>query len=216
MQKDIIKKIEEEKLIVILRGIKKDKLLALTQAMYDGGVRLLEVTYSANGSVSDEETAENIKFLSENFKDKMYIGAGTVLTEKQVRLTKEAGGKFIISPDCNVNIIKLTKQLDMISMPGCFSPTEIQQAHLSGADFIKLFPASELGIGYIKAIKAPLSHVKFLAVGGINLTNIDEFKKANICGFGIGSNITDKKLIENGEFDKITTLAKQYVDLIKA
>ncbi len=215
MQNDIIKKIEEEKLIVILRGIKKDDLIPLTQAMYDGGVRLLEVTYSANGSVSDEETAENIKFLSETFKDKMYIGAGTVLTEKQVRLTKNAGGRFIISPDCNVSVIKLTKELEMISMPGCFSPSEIQQAHLAGADFIKLFPASELGTSYIKAIKAPLSHVKMLAVGGVNLTNIKDFKKVGICGFGIGSNITDKKLIESGEFAKITALAKQYVDLIK-
>ena len=100
----IIKKIEAEKLIVILRGIKKEHLINVTNAMYEGGVKLLEITYSANGSVSDEETAENIKLLHDAFGDKMSIGAGTVLTEKQVRLTKEAGGEFIISPDCNKEI----------------------------------------------------------------------------------------------------------------
>ena len=81
----IIKKIEAEKLIVILRGIKKEHLINVTNAMYEGGVKLLEITYSANGSVSDEETAENIKLLHDAFGDKISIGAGTVLTEKQVR-----------------------------------------------------------------------------------------------------------------------------------
>lgn len=211
----IIKKIEEEKLIVILRGIKKEHLLDLTNAMYEGGVRLLEITYSANGNVSDEETAENIRLLHDAFGEKMSIGAGTVLTEKQVRLTKEAGGEFIISPDCNKEVIQLTKKLGMVSMPGCFTPTEIQQAHLYGADFIKLFPASAVNPSYIKAVKAPLSHIKLLAVGGIDLNNIPAYKKAGVCGFGIGSNITDKKLIENGEYQTIKGLAEQYVRLIK-
>ena len=216
MQQELIKKIEEEKLIVILRGIKKEHLLDLTNAMYAGGVRLLEITYSANGSVSDEETAENIKLLHDTFLGKMSIGAGTVLTEKQVRLTKEAGGEFIISPDCNKDVIQLTKSLGMISMPGCLTPSEMQQAHLYGADFVKLFPASAFNTSYIKAVKAPLSHIKMLAVGGVDLNNIAEYKKAGICGFGIGSNITDKKLIENGEYGKITELAKEYVRLIQS
>lgn len=211
MREKIIESIEKNKIIVIVRGVEREKLIPLAEAMYNGGIRLLEVTFSANGKVTDEETAGNIKMLTEHFGDRMYIGAGTVLSERQVELVKEAGGKFIISPDTNETVIKKTRKLGLVSMPGALTPTEIQAAHIAGADFVKLFPVSNLGADYVKAIKAPLSHIKLLAVGGINDENMAEYIKAGVSGFGIGSNITDKKLIANGEFDKITALARKYV-----
>lgn len=91
----------------------------------------------------------------------MLIGAGTVLNEKYVELTKNAGGKFIISPDTNEKVIKKTLELDMVSMPGAFTPTEAQAAHTYGADFVKLFPTNALGIPYLKAIMEPLSNKGF-------------------------------------------------------
>lgn len=215
MKKKIIDVIKKEGLIVIVRGIDKNKLIPLAQAMYDGGVRLLEVTYSANGAVSDEETAENIHALCNHFGEKMYIGAGTVLTEKQVELTKEAGGGFIISPNTKERVIKRTAELDMVSIPGAFSPSEIEAAHEFGADFVKLFPVTNLGAEYVKAVKAPLSHIDMLAVGGIDLDNIPLYKQAGVCGFGIGSNITDKSMIANEDWQGITELAKQYSLAVK-
>ena len=213
--KDLIKTIEEEKIIVIVRGVDSNKLIPLTEAMYKGGIKLLEVTYSANGKVSDEETAQNIKALADHFKGKMYIGAGTVLTEKQVELTKQAGGTFIISPDAYENVIKKTKELGLVSMPGAITPTEIQNAHRCGADFIKLFPMTNFGVSYFKAIKAPLSHIKFMAVGGVDENNMSEYLKAGISGFGIGSNIVKKDMIDNCDYENITKLAKKYVSIIK-
>lgn len=215
MREKIISTIEKEKLITIVRGVEKEKLIPLAEAMYTGGIRLLEVTYSANGKVSDEETAECIKILSEHFEGRMYIGAGTVLSEKQVELTKNAGGKFIISPDTNEKVIKKTRELDMVSMPGALTPSEAQKAHIAGADFVKLFPVSNLGADYVKAVKAPLSHIKFLAVGGITLDNMKDYLKAGVCGFGIGSNIVDKKLIDANDFSAITVLAEKYVNIVK-
>ncbi len=215
MKKRIIDAIKKEELIVIVRGIDKNKLIPLAQAMYDGGVRLLEVTYSANGAVSDEETAENIQALCNHFGEKMYIGAGTVLTEKQVKLTKEAGGGFIISPNTKQGVIKRTAELDMVSIPGAFSPSEIEDAYEFGADFVKLFPVTNLGAEYVKAVKAPLSHIDLLAVGGIDLDNIPLYKKAGVCGFGIGSNITDKSMIANEDWQGITELAKRYSLAVK-
>ena len=212
---DVKNLIDNEKIIVIVRGVKKEHLVPLAEAMYQGGIKLLEVTYSANGSISDEETAENIKILAEHFDGKMAIGAGTVLTEKQVELTKKAGGKFIISPDSYDKVIQKSIELDLVSIPGALTPTEIQSASRLGADYVKLFPITNLGVSYFKAVKAPLSHVKFLAVGGVDESNMAEYLKAGISGFGIGSNIVDKKLIENGEFDKITELAKKYVSVVK-
>lgn len=211
MREEIIKAIEKEKLIVIVRGITKEKLLPLAKAMYDGGIRLMEITYDATGKISDEETASCISLLAENFQGKMMIGAGTVLTERQVELTSAAGGCFIISPDTNPAVIKKTKDLNMVSIPGAFTPTEAQSAHLAGADFVKIFPLDCMGASYLKAIRAPLSHIKFLAVGGINEHNIPEYKKAGACGFGVGSNIIDKKLLENEDYATLTKLAKAYI-----
>ena len=132
-----------------------------------------------------------------------------------VELTKEAGGKFIISPNTDKAVIEKTRALSLVSMPGAFSPTEICDAYKYGADFVKLFPIAELPVSYVKAIRAPISHIPMLAVGGVDLNNIPEYLKVGICGFGIGSSITDKKMIEEGNFEGITALARKYVSLIK-
>lgn len=215
MKNQTIQAIENEKLIVIVRGVARDKLIPFAEAVYAGGVRLLEITYSADGSISDEETADRIAMLAKHFEGRMLIGAGTVLTEKQVELTHAAGGKYIISPDTSVDVIKKTCELGLVSMPGALTPTEIQTAHRAGADFVKLFPIGNLGTGYVKAVKAPLSHVKMLAVGGVDLNNIEDYKKIGISGFGIGTSIVNKALINEGKFDEITKLAEKYVAAIK-
>ena len=215
MRERIVRAVLDNKLIVIVRGVAKEKLIPLAEAMYNGGIRMLEVTYSANGRVSDEETAESIRMLAEHFGERMDIGAGTVLTERQVELTAQAGGKFIISPDTSVEVIKKTRELGLVSMPGALTPTEIQMAHKAGADFVKLFPITSLGPEYVKAVTAPLSHIRLLAVGGVDTENIPEYLKVGVCGFGIGSAITDKKMIENGDFESITALAKKYVDCVR-
>ena len=216
MNDKLIQMIENEKIIVIVRGVESEKLIPLAEAMYSGGIHFLELTYSADGRVSDEKNAENIKMLSEHFKDKMNIGAGTVLNERQVELTKEAGGKFIISPDTNPCVIQKTKELGMVSIPGALTPSEIQLAHISGADFVKLFPITNMGADYVKAIKTPLSHIRLLAVGGVNENNLSEYLRAGVCGFGIGSNIVSKKLIVENNYEEITELAKKYVSAVKS
>lgn len=212
---NIIDTIIEEKLIVIVRGVASEKLIPLCEAMYKGGIRALEITYSPDGSIPDEETAEDIKKLAKAFEGRMYIGAGTVLTEKQVELTKRAGASFVISPDTNPAVIKRTKELGMVSIPGALTPTEIQQAHLSGADFVKLFPVTNFGTEYVKFIKTPLSHVKCLAVGGISENDIQEYLDAGVSGFALGSNIIDKKALAEDNYDLITDLAKKFTALVK-
>ena len=215
MREQVIQAIEKEKLIVIVRGVSSEDIIPLANALYDGGVRLMEITFDATGVVSDIETAKTLKMLKDHVGDKMFIGAGTVLTERQVELTKQAGGEFIISPDAYSEVIKKTRELDMVSIPGAITPTEIQSAYRSGADYVKLFPITNLGIDYFKNIKAPLSHVKYLAVGGITESNIADYLKVGISGFGIGGNIVRKDLIKSGDFIKITEIAKRYYDLIK-
>ncbi len=212
MKELIVKEIEDKKIITIVRGISREALIPLAEALYAGGIRLMECTYDATGKLSDEENAGNIRMLVEHFKGRMTVGAGTVLTEKQVELTKAAGGKFIISPDTNPDIIKKTAELGLVSIPGALTPSEITLANRAGADFVKLFPVGSLGSGYIKDVKAPLSHVRLLAVGGVNEKNLKEYLEAGACGIGIGSGIINKKMISEGDFAGITALAKKYTE----
>ena len=215
MKKSVIEAIEKEKIIVIVRGVAREKLIPLCNAMYQGGIRLLELTFDVGKKVSDLETAENIKMLAEEFSGRMFIGAGTVLTKKQVKLVKEAGGSFIISPNTDKKVIKATKKLGMVSMPGALTPTEVKMAVDFGADFVKLFPVSNFGPDYVKAVKAPLSNIKFTAVGGIDEHNLADYIKVGVSGFGIGTNIVNKKMIEENNYDAITELAAKYVDALR-
>lgn len=211
MQRDIINAIKERKIIAIVRGVEPKKLVPLAKALYDGGIRLMEITYSADGSVSDEETAAVVGALANEFDGRMYIGSGTVLTREQVKRTYDVGGRFIISPNTDAEVIRYTKELGMVSIPGALTPSEAEAANRAGADFVKLFPVTSMGTSYVKAIAAPLSHIKFLAVGGITPENIGEYLDIGVCGFGIGSNIINKEYIAEENYEKITASAKEYV-----
>lgn len=215
MNDKLIEDVCDKKIIVIVRGVEREKLIPLAQAMYNGGIRFIELAYCANGSITDEQNADNIKMLSDHFGQKMYIGAGTVLTEKQVKLTQKAGGRFVISPNTDPKVIRRTKALGLLSIPGAFTPSEIQTAHQNGANFVKLYPVTNMGVKYIEALKSPFPHIRFLAVGGINESNISDYNRAGVCGFGIGSNIVPKDLVANGKFDAVAELAEKYVSAVK-
>ncbi len=212
MKEKVISEIIENRIIVIVRGVSKELLTPFCEALYKGGIRLVELTYSADGSIPDEVTAENIGALTKEFEGRMTIGAGTVLTKKQVELTYKAGGKFIISPNTSEEVIKATVDKGMVSIPGALTPTEAQNAHSFGADFVKLFPVTSLGPSYVKAIKAPLSHIRFLAVGGISEQNLSDYLLAGAEGVGVGGNIT--ALLGDRDFAAITDLAKKYVEVL--
>ena len=111
-------------------------------------------------------------------------------------------------------IIKKTKALKALSIPGVFTPTEIANAYDVGADYVKIFPAGELGPNYIKTVRGPISHIPMLAVGGINKENIKDYLSVGIEGVGIGSNIVDRNLIDQGKFEELTKLAKEYTEQI--
>ena len=129
-----------------------------------------------------------------------------------MELTAAAGGKFIISPDTNVEVIAKTKKLGLVSIPGAITASEATVAHRAGADFVKLFPISQLGAEYVKALCAPLSHIRFLAVGGVNSDSMLEYMKNGACGVGIGLNAEDKQAIARGDFDFIESKYREMVN----
>lgn len=208
---ETLEAIKRYKLITIVRGIDGKDVLPLAEALYEGGVRLIEVTFNqSKGAAGIEETAAAIRAVAESGKEGLLAGAGTVLSEEQVRGAAEAGARYIISPNTNPEIIRLTKQLGLVSIPGALTPSEVVVAYEAGADFVKLFPADNLGLGYAKAVMAPLNHIPMLAVGGVNEHNITDFLKAGFCGVGVGGNIVKTALVREGRFDEITSLAKAY------
>jgi 2-dehydro-3-deoxyphosphogluconate aldolase/(4S)-4-hydroxy-2-oxoglutarate aldolase len=209
-REEVIKTVEENKIIVILRGFTTEQLINTVEAMVKGGIKLVEVTFDQSGKTSDEVTAENIRTLKEHFLGRVRVGAGTVMSEKQVELAYKAGAEFIISPDTYEGVIRKTRELGMVSMPGAFTPTEAANAHRFGADFVKLFPNSEVGVSYLKALVAPLSHIKFLAVGGVNHENMHEYFNAGAKGIGVATAIADKQAIFAGDYDEVTRRAKLF------
>lgn len=211
-REEIIRDIEKNKIIVIMRGFTEEQLINSVEAMAKGGIGLVEVTFDQTGAVTDETTASYISALKAHFEGRVRVGAGTVMTEDQVGLAYKAGAEFIISPDCYEGVIRKTRELGMVSIPGVFTPTDAANAHRYGADFAKLFPNSEVKISYLKALAVPLSHIKFLAVGGVNADNMKEYFAAGAKGIGVATAIADKKSIFAGDYEDITRRAKLFTD----
>ena len=216
MRSTVIEWANKEKIIAIIRGIEPEKSLKVAQALYDGGIRMMEITYDQRNPDSWETTARSIGEVAKAFEGKMLIGAGTVTSPKLVEMTHAAGGLFIISPNTDPAVIRRTRELGMVSMPGAMTPTDVVIAYEAGADIVKLFPVSSLGPDYLKAIKAPLSHIPMMAVGGINEKNIPDYLKAGAIGVGVGGNLANKAWIDAGEYHKITEVAQAMVAAIQS
>lgn len=208
------KRIDEQKLIIILRGIAKEKIPKIVKALYDGGARIIEVTFDQKDENTLADTAEKIRLMKSVGED-LLVGAGTVLTVPQVEAARAAGAEFIISPNTDVSVIKRTKELGMLSIPGAFTPTEIMTAYNAGADYVKLFPITKEDIGYLKNITAPISHVPLICTGGVNPDTVELFLNNGAVALGTGASILKKELIESENYAEITRLTKLHFDKIK-
>lgn len=204
----------ERKIVAIVRGLKPEYLVRLGHAFEEGGIGLMEVTYNQKAPETWADTARGIEAVEKEFGDRLLVGAGTVITREQVALTYNAGGHYLVTPTTQPEIIQMGKSLGLGLYPGALTPSEILAAYEAGADAVKVFPVSTFGPGYIKAVKAPLSHVPLMAVGGVNEKNAADYIKAGCIGLGVGGNLVNKEWIENGEWDKITALAREFMKAV--
>ena len=212
---EIMKVIEESKIIAIARGVQPEDAVKLAEALYVGGIRMLEFTFNMKDPTCTN-TDRCIEAVAKAMAGKMYVGCGTASYPELVDRAAAVGANFIISADVNEAVIKRTKELGLISMPGAMTGTEAMRATAAGADYVKLFPLGNLGASYVKALCGPFGHIKYLAVGGVNAGNVTEFLKNGCVGAGVGGNLVNLDFIKNGEFDKITAAAKEYIDAIAA
>lgn len=209
-KQEVIDSILKGKIIAILRKIDPEYFEQTVEAFSKGGIRHMEVTFDGAGVFTQETTLKQIELIAEKYEGQILAGAGTVLTVEQVEAAYKAGAKYIISPNTDEAVIKRTVELGMVSIPGALTATEVQNAHKWGADFVKLFPAGDLGLSYIKSIMAPLNHVKYIAVGAVNSENLLQFLNVGVVGVGVSSSLVNMKLIREKRYDELTALAQSF------
>lgn len=200
---ELVRRVEDSKIIAIVRGIAQEKMGPLFNAFVNGGIEFAEVTMNTEGAL------ESIEKMNQLFGSQIVIGAGTVLDKEMAEKAVAAGARFLVSPNLDAEVIKTALDNDVLPIPGVMTPTEIAQALKYGAPIVKLFPASSLGAGYVKELKGPFSNLKLIAVGGICKENIKDFIKSGAIGVGIGGSLVDKNAIERGDYTRIADYAKQ-------
>ena len=211
----VIDGLKNDRLMVLARGIEKDVLVKAVGAIADAGVTVFESTFDHRREDCIAENAEKIAALVAAYGERMSIGAGTVLTVEEVRAAHEAGASFIVSPDTDPDVIAETKRLEMASIPGAMTPSEIKRAYALGADIVKLFPADDLGYHYIQNLKGPLPHIPMMATGGVNPETIPEFLSRGMVAVGTGITIFRPDLVAAEDYDAIAALAKAHIEAIK-
>ena len=211
-ENEIEETVRAKRIIAIVRGQKPDVCLHLAEAFAKGGIGLVEVTFDQRAPESWAQTAEAIRAIRERFAGAVRVGAGTVMTEEQLKICADAGGEYMISPNVNAALIRSCVGRGLVAMPGALTPSEAAVAWEAGAQFVKLFPAGTLGPAYVKAVRAPLAHIPFLAVGGISPENVADFMKAGCVGAGVGGNLTNKEWIAAGAWDRIAAVAKELME----
>ncbi|MCY4159820.1 MAG: bifunctional 4-hydroxy-2-oxoglutarate aldolase/2-dehydro-3-deoxy-phosphogluconate aldolase [Bacteroidetes bacterium] len=201
-RREKVKQIITSGAIAVLRFRKKLPLEQTVDALIRGGVKVLEITLTTPGSLS------SIEALQKSHGSEILIGAGSVITEQQVQDVASAGADFVVSPVTKKEVIDSGHVRELPVIPGAFTPTEAQVAHEYGADMIKIFPAGQLGSGYLKALLAPLPNLKLVTTGGVTPENAGEWIRTGAVAVGLGSALIDVEVIQSGQFSVLTERAR--------
>ncbi|MBI3209871.1 MAG: bifunctional 4-hydroxy-2-oxoglutarate aldolase/2-dehydro-3-deoxy-phosphogluconate aldolase [Candidatus Solibacter usitatus] len=205
----IVKNILDIGIVPIVRASSAEAALAAVDAIYEGGIRAVEITMTVPGAIQALETVAN------KLGDKMTLGAGTVLDPETCRACFLAGAQFIVTPALRLSTIEMARRYSKPIMPGALTPTEVLTAWEAGADYVKVFPCGNVGgPKYIKALKGPLPQVEMIPTGGVNLETVAEFLKAGAAAVAVGSELVDAQTLKDKNYSVITERARQYLAAI--
>jgi 2-dehydro-3-deoxyphosphogluconate aldolase/(4S)-4-hydroxy-2-oxoglutarate aldolase len=196
-------------LVAIIRAPSGEQLVEVSQALLDGGIDVIEVTFTVPGIL------DILRDVREALGDRILLGAGTVLDAESARAALLAGAEFLVTPVVNTEVIRLARRYDKLVMCGAFTPTEILTAWETGADVVKVFPADVGGPAYLKAIHGPLPHVRLLPTGGVNLDTLPAFVKAGACAVGLGTALVEKEALERRDMARIRQQAAAFVSRMR-
>lgn len=202
---DTLRVLETSGLVAILRGVPRDAAAAVAEALIEGGVGTFEITCNTPDALAIVAT------LARRFGADACIGVGTVLKVAEVSSARDAGARFVLSPNFRAEVVHATKAAGLVSVPGAMTPTEVVAAQEAGADIVKIFPAGDLGPGYIRNLLGPLDGSRLMVVGGVDLDNLPDFFRAGAISAGIGGNLVKAALIRDRDWKGLTALTARFV-----
>lgn len=210
MSKDAnLSRIVESGVVAVVRAPSGELLVDVAQALLDGGVDTIEITFTVPGA---QRILEKV---ADRLGDKILLGAGTVLDPETARTALLAGAEFIVAPNLNLDVIRLCRRYDKAVVPGALTPTEVLAAWEAGADIVKVFPSDFTGPGYLKALHGPLPQVRLMPTGGVNLQTAADFLRAGACALGVGGALVERKAVMAGDMARIESLARQFTQIVK-
>lgn len=196
--------IERAGVSAIIRTAQESLADQAMRAAVDGGFEIVEFTLTTPGALK----------LIERFaaQSNLVVGAGTVMTTQQASDAVQAGARFLVSPICDPEIVAHAAKLDVVSVPGAYTPTEMETAHRLGADFVKVFPAPAGGVGFIRAIRGPLPHLRLFPTAGPTPENFIEYLDAGCAGVGFVRSLFVPEDLEQEKFDAIRDRAAGMIE----
>ena len=197
-------------IVAIVRGIPAETALQVADALYTGGIRVLEVALNPSSA-----PITMLQQIQAAYGDKMWVGAGTVLDVALAETAARSGAQFFVTPNVDERVIAYGVQHHLPVFPGALTATEVVKAFQAGATMVKIFPSRSVGPGYIKELQGPLSHIPLMAVGGISVENAAEYLRAGAQAVGVGSELVDKTAIVAQDFAKISQTASKLVAVVQ-
>jgi 2-dehydro-3-deoxyphosphogluconate aldolase / (4S)-4-hydroxy-2-oxoglutarate aldolase len=207
---EVLEKVKELGLLAVIRGPSPELTIKMVEALVAGGVLGIEITYSTPNA------EEVVRTLSNQFGDSIILGMGTLTKPEQSVCAKEAGANFLVSPICEPGLVKSMVASGLVTMAGAFTPTEVFQAYSLGVDVVKIFPGSQGGPAYMKALKGPFPYIPMMPTGGVNAGNMAEWFSVGAVALGAGSELCPPQLAKDGKFDEITKRASEFVKVVRA
>jgi len=195
-------------IVAVIRANSGELLADVAEALLAGGVNVMEITFTVPAAIRVLET------VAQRMGNRVLLGAGTVLDAETARAAMLAGAEFIVSPNTNLDVIRLCRRYDKLVMPGALTPTEVVTAWEAGADIVKIFPSEITGPKYLKALHGPLPQVRLMPTGGVDLNTAAEFLRCGACALGVGGSLVEKKAVETGNLARIESLVRQFVQIV--
>ena len=201
--------VKSNPVLVIMRNISDEIIMDYADAIMAGGVNFFEVALNSKNAL------EQISALKKRFGNTAYVGAGTAITVDRAKAACEAGADFLLSPSTNEDVLKYCYNEKISIMPGALTPTDVSLCVRYGFNTIKLFPAGDMPMSYVKSLKGPFDDTEYVAIGGVNSENAAQFIKAGYCGIGLGSNLVPKEVLANKDFKAVSEQVAKLLHSVK-
>jgi len=209
-KKAVFEKVKELGLLAVLRGPSPELTIQMVDALINGGVTGIEITYSTPNA------EDVVKMLAKKYGDQILLGMGTLTEPEQAQRAKDAGAQFLVSPICEPELVTAMVKSGLLTLAGAFTSTEVFQAYRLGSDVVKIFPGSLAGPGYIKALKGPFPYIPMMPTGGVSAANVAEWFAAGVIAVGAGSELCPPQWAKEGKFDDISRRTAEFVQAVKS